>query len=65
MTPASLPRSKLLPELAGEGIVIRDYADLNASQLQRAAKYFQETVFPVLTPLALRPRPALSRTFPT
>ena len=46
---------KLLPLLEQEGIFIRDYADLSASQLRDAAKYFSETVFPVLTPLALDP----------
>jgi polyphosphate kinase len=46
---------KLLPRLEEEGIFIRDYAGLTASQLRDAAKYFSETVFPVLTPLALDP----------
>jgi polyphosphate kinase len=46
---------KLLPLLQAEGIFIRDYAELNATQLRDTAKYFSETVFPVLTPLALDP----------
>ena len=46
---------KLLPRLEKEGIYVHDYADLNAAQLRDAAKYFSETVFPVLTPLALDP----------
>jgi polyphosphate kinase len=46
---------KLLPLLQEEGIFIHDHADMNASQLRGAAKYFAETVFPVLTPLALDP----------
>jgi polyphosphate kinase len=46
---------KLLPLLQEEGIFIRDYAELNASQLRDAARYFSEIVFPVLTPLALDP----------
>ena len=46
---------KLLVKLEAEGIAIRDYADLTASQLRETAKYFSETVFPVLTPLALDP----------
>jgi polyphosphate kinase len=46
---------KLLPRLEEEGIFIRDYAGLTASQLRDAAKYFSGTVFPVLTPLALDP----------
>jgi polyphosphate kinase len=46
---------KLLPLLQEEGIFIRDHAELNSNQLRGAAKYFAETVFPVLTPLALDP----------
>ena len=46
---------KLLPRLEKEGICVRDYTDLNAAQLRDAARYFSETVFPVLTPLALDP----------
>jgi polyphosphate kinase len=46
---------KLLPRLEKEGIYVHDYADLNAAQLRDAARYFSETVFPVLTPLALDP----------
>jgi polyphosphate kinase len=46
---------KLLPRLEEEGIFIRDYAGLNTGQLRDAAKYFADTVFPVLTPLALDP----------
>ena len=46
---------KLLPLLQEEGIFIHDHADLNAGQLRGAAKYFANTAFPVLTPLALDP----------
>ena len=46
---------RLMVKLEGEGIAIRDYADLTAGQLRDTAKYFSETVFPVLTPLALDP----------
>jgi polyphosphate kinase len=46
---------KLLPELREQGIHIHEYAALNAAQLERAADYFAETVFPVLTPLAFDP----------
>jgi polyphosphate kinase len=46
---------KLLPLLEKEGIYVRDYADLSSGQLKDAARYFSETVFPVLTPLALDP----------
>jgi len=46
---------KLLPKLQEEGIFVHDHAELNASQLRDAARYFSQTVFPVLTPLALDP----------
>ncbi len=46
---------QLLPALAESGIEILDYAALNEKQLAFADSYFQETVFPVLTPLAFDP----------
>jgi polyphosphate kinase len=46
---------KLMLSLAAEDILVLDYADLSEAQLRRATKYFQETVFPVLTPLAFDP----------
>ena len=58
---------KLMPALAAEDILVLDYADLSETQLRRATKYFQETVFPVLTPLAFdpgRPFPHISNLEP-
>src|ERR1700721_409262 len=46
---------RLMPALNQQGISIYDYADLNDAQLKRVAKYFEETIFPVLTPLAFDP----------
>jgi polyphosphate kinase len=46
---------QILPALAEAGIQILDYAALNEKQLAFADSYFQETVFPVLTPLAFDP----------
>jgi polyphosphate kinase len=46
---------KLLPLLQEQGIFVHDHGELNAGQLRGAAKYFANTVFPVLTPLALDP----------
>jgi len=46
---------EILPALAEAGIQILDYAALNEKQLAFADAYFQETVFPVLTPLAFDP----------
>jgi polyphosphate kinase len=46
---------KLMASLAAEDIFVLDYADLSETQLRRATRYFQETIFPVLTPLAFDP----------
>ena len=45
----------ILPALAEQGIRIYDYSELNEAQLAGTAKYFAETIFPVLTPLAFDP----------
>ena len=44
---------ELLPELAKNGIRIREVSQLNAKRAAWARKYFQEEVFPMLTPLAV------------
>jgi len=41
--------------LDDQGIHIRAYSELTESQRRRIASYFNETVFPVLTPLAFDP----------
>src|SRR5579871_6358589 len=48
-------QSQLLPALAQQGIVIADYSSLD--ELERAAvdRYYTETIYPVLTPLAVDP----------
>jgi polyphosphate kinase len=46
---------KVEPALREAGIVVHDYADLPDAQRKRATTYFEETVFPVLTPLAFDP----------
>jgi polyphosphate kinase len=48
-------RNTLLPELAEAGIFLLDYAALNDKQVASVKKYFDEVVFPVLTPLAVDP----------
>ena len=45
----------LRPKLATSGIYILDYIDLNQEQRNYLHRYFQEQVFPVLTPLAVDP----------
>ena len=51
---------QLLPALAEHGILIHEYAELNERQISEVDRYFAETIFPVLTPLAFDP----SRPFP-
>jgi polyphosphate kinase len=46
---------QLMAALNGQDIFIREYADLSGAQRERAERYFNETVFPVLTPLAFDP----------
>ena len=46
---------RLLPPLNEQGIWIHEYGDLNEAQRRRAQEYFEETIFPVLTPLAVDP----------
>src|SRR5881398_3182076 len=44
---------ELLPQLAKNGIRVRNVSELNAKRAAWAHKYFQEEVFPLLTPLAV------------
>lgn len=48
-------RRALLRALEKQGIRLLDYADLNATQREYAGRYFTETIYPVLTPLAHDP----------
>jgi polyphosphate kinase len=48
-------RTQLLPGLKKEGIHVVDYAQLTQAQAEVANRYFSETVFPTLTPLAFDP----------
>src|SRR5437763_2198204 len=52
-TQYSLWTEELLPTLAKNGIRIHDVAQLNAKRSAWARKFFQEEVFPMLTPLAV------------
>src|ERR1035437_5142867 len=45
----------LCVELEQEGICIRAYDELTDDQKESASKYFEESLFPVLTPLAVDP----------
>ena len=48
-------RGELVPALAKAGVDVLDYPQLTEHQLAAARKYFDEMVFPVLTPLAFDP----------
>jgi polyphosphate kinase len=45
----------LRPQLAAKGVHILDYIDLNQEQRTYLQRYFEEQIFPVLTPLAIDP----------
>jgi polyphosphate kinase len=45
----------LAAELHEHGIFVHDYAELSDAQIKHASKYFDDTIFPVLTPLAFDP----------
>ncbi|MGA2185076.1 MAG: polyphosphate kinase 1 [Bryobacteraceae bacterium] len=47
--------AQIRSELEEQGIRIVDYANLTTVQQKVAAEYFEQTVFPVLTPLAFDP----------
>ena len=52
-TQYALWRDELVPALAKQGIRIHDVSQLNAKRAAWARRYFQEEVFPMLTPLAV------------
>lgn len=55
-------RRQLLPKLENEGIYILPYERLNAEQKRFAEQYFQTTLYPILTPMAVdqgRPFPLI------
>src|SRR6267154_922029 len=49
----TLWKNELLPELAKNGIYIREISELPAKRAAWAHRYFQQEVFPMLTPLAV------------
>ncbi|MGA5464943.1 RNA degradosome polyphosphate kinase [Mycobacterium sp. NPDC050041] len=52
---ASVFRESVRPALAGEGIVIVTWVELDEAERSQLSTYFHEQVFPVLTPLAVDP----------
>src|SRR5213080_628448 len=52
-TQYALWKNELLPELAKNGIYVREIGELPAKRAAWAHRYFQQEVFPMLTPLAV------------
>ena len=52
-TQCALWKNELQPELAKNGIYVREIAELPAKRAAWAHRYFQQEVFPMLTPLAV------------
>jgi len=52
-TQYKLWKEEILPELAKNGIRVQEVAQLNAKRAVWAQRYFQQEVFPMLTPLAV------------
>lgn len=50
-----LLNEELLPQLAKHGVHVHRYADLTTAQKTALREYFENEVFPVLTPLAVDP----------
>jgi len=48
-------RELLLPELAAAGVRLLDYSELGSSECKVLDDYFDEELFPILTPLAVDP----------
>ena len=46
---------ELMPDLAREGIAITRFEDLDVEERSRLNRYFEQNVYPVLTPLAVDP----------
>lgn len=47
--------TELQPQLAAEGVHLLHYTDLDQAQRRYLKQYFEERVFPILTPLAVDP----------
>src|SRR5262245_64959163 len=52
-TQYALWKNELLPELAKNGIYVREMAELSPKRAAWAQRYFQQEVLPMLTPLAV------------
>ena len=48
-------REEIIPQLSAQGLVVATYDSLPGDERERADHYFAQSVFPVLTPLAVDP----------
>src|SRR5260370_961 len=48
-------QTEIIPALAKKGIVLKSYRELSKAERKRANDYFNENVFPILTPQAVDP----------
>ncbi|WP_390883401.1 polyphosphate kinase 1 [Kovacikia minuta] len=48
-------QEELIPQLAAEGVYLLSYAELDQAQRLYLHRYFEEQIFPVLTPLGVDP----------
>lgn len=48
-------RKTVFEELRRQGVLLLDYSDLSDGQKESARRYFEEVIYPVLTPLAFDP----------
>ncbi|RKT85808.1 polyphosphate kinase [Saccharopolyspora antimicrobica] len=46
---------ELLPELEANGVRIQNWSELETAEQQKLTRYFEDHIFPVLTPLAVDP----------
>jgi len=56
----SLPVGRSVAQLEAEGIIVRAGKDLTAADKAHLSELFRREIFPVLTPLAIDPRPPVS-----
>ena len=58
----ALWNEELVPNLEKNNIFFLRYEELTEEEKQYYTKYFEKSVYPVLTPLAVDPGPSLSST---
>jgi polyphosphate kinase len=54
----------IMPSLKEEGVYLLDYHELSGKQADQVGAYFEEVIFPVLTPMAFDPRVKVPASIP-